>query len=527
MGVHTGDSITVAPAQTLTDRSTSGCATACAGHPRDRRRHRRLQHPVRRRTRRPAGMVVIEMNPRVCRVSRRWPRRPPASPSPRSPPSSRVGYTLDEITQRHHPRRRRPRFEPTHRLRGGEDPALRLREVPGRRPHAHHADEVGGRGDGHRPHLPGGAAEGAALAGDRHAPAWTSPLEARRRRLRDARSWSASATRCSVPRAAAALLAGRGLPRGDLASRRSTRSPPSTPGSCARSEALVRARRRRSPVRGLRGDACRTLAAAVKAHRASPTSGWPRLARTHRGGRARARAQRDGAPARSSSGSTPAPPSSRRTRPTSTRPTRRRTRRRPTDRQKVMILGGGPNRIGQGIEFDYCCVHAVVRAARGRVRDRDGQLQPGDGLHRLRHLRPPLLRAAHPRGRAGDRRSARSPIGVIVQFGGQTPLQAGACRWRRRACPSSAPAPDAIDRAEDRERFAAAHREAGAAAAGERHRPQRRGGARGRAPHRLPGDGAALLRAGRPRHGDGLRRRGASSSYLHRGGAGVATSARC
>ena len=47
---------------------------------------------------------------------------------------------------------------------------------------------------------------------------------------------------------------------------------------------------------------------------------------------------------------------------------------------KVVILGGGPNRIGQGIEFDYCCVHAAIRAARAGLRTDHGQLQPGDGL---------------------------------------------------------------------------------------------------------------------------------------------------
>ena len=58
----------------------------------------------------------------------------------------------------------------------------------------------------------------------------------------------------------------------------------------------------------------------------------------------------------------------------------------PTDRKKIMVLGGGPNRIGQGIEFDYCCVHAALAHARGRLRDHHGQLQPGDRVHRLRHL---------------------------------------------------------------------------------------------------------------------------------------------
>ena len=75
-------------------------------------------------------------------------------------------------------------------------------------------------------------------------------------------------------------------------------------------------------------------------------------------------------------------------------------RGRPRGPQKIMILGGGPNRIGQGIEFDYCCVHAVVCAARRRVRDHHGQQQPGDRQHGLRHQRPALLRAADAGGRA-------------------------------------------------------------------------------------------------------------------------------
>ena len=75
----------------------------------------------------------------------------------------------------------------------------------------------------------------------------------------------------------------------------------------------------------------------------------------------------------------------------------------PREKPAVIILGSGPNRIGQGIEFDYSCVHASLALSRGRLRDRHGQLQPGDGLDRLRHLRPALLRAAHARGRARDR----------------------------------------------------------------------------------------------------------------------------
>ena len=64
--------------------------------------------------------------------------------------------------------------------------------------------------------------------------------------------------------------------------------------------------------------------------------------------------------ARSTSASTPARPNSPPPPPTCTRPTRTSARPTPTDRDKIMVLGGGPNRIGQGIEFDYCCVHAAL-----------------------------------------------------------------------------------------------------------------------------------------------------------------------
>ena len=102
----------------------------------------------------------------------------------------------------------------------------------------------------------------------------------------------------------------------------------------------------------------------------------------------------------STAASTRAPARSRRARTTSTRPAARPTRRRPRRGRSVVILGSGPNRIGQGIEFDYCCVHAGAELPRAGLRGRDGQLQPGDGLDRLRHLRPALLRAARRGGRA-------------------------------------------------------------------------------------------------------------------------------
>jgi carbamoylphosphate synthase large subunit len=85
MGVHTGDSITVAPAQTLTDKEYQPAQRLDRRAARDRRGHRRLQRAVRINPKN-GRMIVIEMN-RACRVRRRWPPRPPASRSPRSPPS--------------------------------------------------------------------------------------------------------------------------------------------------------------------------------------------------------------------------------------------------------------------------------------------------------------------------------------------------------------------------------------------------------------------------------------------------------
>ena len=102
-----------------------------------------------------------------------------------------------------------------------------------------------------------------------------------------------------------------------------------------------------------------------------------------------------------------------------------------TGRPAVAILGSGPNRIGQGIEFDYCCVHAAMTVRESGPRRGDDQLQPGDGLHRLRHLRPALLRAAHPRGRA-RRARAGAARGGDRPVRRPDPAQAGARAGRRR-----------------------------------------------------------------------------------------------
>ena len=123
----------------------------------------------------------------------------------------------------------------------------------------------------------------------------------------------------------------------------------------------------------------------------------------------------------------------------------------PTDRKKIMILGGGPNRIGQGIEFDYCCVHGVFALAEDGYETIMVNCNPEtvstdyDTSDRL-YFEPltfeDVLEIVH----------VEKPEGVIVQFGGQTPLKL-AVALEKAGVPIIGTTPDAIDRAEDRERF--------------------------------------------------------------------------
>jgi len=125
----------------------------------------------------------------------------------------------------------------------------------------------------------------------------------------------------------------------------------------------------------------------------------------------------------------------------------------PTDRRKVMILGGGPNRIGQGIEFDYCCVHASFALREAGFETIMVNCNPEtvstdyDTSDRL-YFEPLTLEDVLEIVRV------ERPEGVIVQYGGQTPLKL-AVPLQRAGVPILGTSPDAIDRAEDRERFAA------------------------------------------------------------------------
>ena len=125
----------------------------------------------------------------------------------------------------------------------------------------------------------------------------------------------------------------------------------------------------------------------------------------------------------------------------------------PTDRRKIMILGGGPNRIGQGIEFDYCCVHAVFALRDAGFETIMVNCNPEtvstdyDTSDRL-FFEPVTLEDVL------EIIELEKPEGVIVQFGGQTPLKL-AVALEAAGAPIIGTPPDAIDRAEDRERFEA------------------------------------------------------------------------
>ena len=117
-----------------------------------------------------------------------------------------------------------------------------------------------------------------------------------------------------------------------------------------------------------------------------------------------------------------------------------------------MVLGSGPIRIGQGIEFDYSCVHCVRTLRKLGYDVVIGQQQPRNRLDRLRHRRPPVFRAALPGGRDERHPRRSTPSGVVVAFGGQTAIKPHTCLDRRRDQDSRHLGRESIDTAEDSER---------------------------------------------------------------------------
>jgi carbamoyl-phosphate synthase large subunit len=123
----------------------------------------------------------------------------------------------------------------------------------------------------------------------------------------------------------------------------------------------------------------------------------------------------------------------------------------PTDRKKIMVLGGGPNRIGQGIEFDYCCVHAALALREDGYETIMVNCNPetvstdydtSDRLYFEPLTLEDVLEIVH----------KEKPLGIIVQYGGQTPLKL-ARALEANGAPIIGTSPESIDVAEDRERF--------------------------------------------------------------------------
>ncbi|MDI1238342.1 MAG: carbamoyl-phosphate synthase large subunit [Polaromonas sp.] len=123
----------------------------------------------------------------------------------------------------------------------------------------------------------------------------------------------------------------------------------------------------------------------------------------------------------------------------------------PTENKKIMVLGGGPNRIGQGIEFDYCCVHAALAMREDGYETIMVNCNPEtvstdyDTSDRL-YFEPLTLEDVL------EIVDKEKPLGVIVQYGGQTPLKL-ALDLEKNGVPIIGTSPDMIDAAEDRERF--------------------------------------------------------------------------
>ena len=456
MGVHTGD-FDHHRARTDAHRQGIPDPARCLdrGAARNRSGDRRVQRAVRHQPgRRPAGGDRDE-SARVALVragleSDRFPDR-----QGRRQARSRLHARRNR--ERHHRRCDAGVVRADDRLRRHQDPALCFREISRRITGAHHVDEVGGRSDGDRTHVPGEPAEGAAFAGD-------GPDRPRRsddRRLRRSQghrghrqqgrdprgAWHAR-RRIGCSTVAQAMRLGatdelihnacridpwflaeiRGLV--EMEAEIKAKGLPTTAGPLRRLKAMgfsdkrlgkltgidmdtVTAKRRKLGVRPVfkRIDTC-------AAEFASPTAYMYSTYETPFAGAVADEAA-------------------------------------PSDKKKVIILGGGPNRIGQGIEFDYCCCHAAFALKEVGYETIMINCNPEtvstdyDTSDRL-YFEP--LTPEDVLEIIDTEQSNGTLHGVIVQFGGQTPLKLAESLEKAKV-PILGTSPDAIDLAEDRDRF--------------------------------------------------------------------------
>ncbi len=420
MGVHTGDSITVAPAQTLTDKEYQimrDASIACMREIGVETGGSNVQFAINPDDGR---MVVIEMNPRVSRSSA-LASKATGFPIAKIAAKLAVGYTLDELPQRHHGGATPASFEPTIDYVVTKMPRFAFEKFP-------QADDrlttqMKSVGEAMAIGRTFQESLQKALRGLEVGVDGFNLKTVDREKIEDELAYPRAERLWYV-----ADAFGVGMSLEEI--HRFTQHRPAGSSRRSRTWSTPSSRSRRRRSRDSRH--ARALPAQAQGLLRPP----PRVPlEDHRARGARKR-RHASASVPSTSASTPAPPSSRPAPRTCTRPTTRRTRPSPPTAKKIMILGGGPNRIGQGIEFDYCCVHAALALREDGFETIMVNCNPEtvstdyDTSDRL-YFEPLTLEDVL------EIVDSEKPEGVIVQFGGQTPLKL-ARAWRRPACPSSA-----------------------------------------------------------------------------------------
>ena len=400
-------------------------------------------------------MVVIEMNPRVSRSSA-LASKATGFPIAKIAAKLAVGYTLDELDN-DITKVTPASFEPTIDYVVTKIPKLRLREIPRLRALSHHRDEIGGRGDGHRPHLPRVAAEGAGLDGIR-------PHRFRRDQDRGRAGEETAVIKAISQQTPDRMRTIAQAMRHGLSDEEIHATTMFDPWFLARIREIVEAEEQ-VKAEGLPGDEAGPAPSQDDGLHRRAARETHRLFRRRTCATARiaknvvAAFKRIDTCAAEFEAQTPYMYS------TYEAPMMGEVEceARPSDKKKVVILGGGPNRIGQGIEFDYCCCHACFALTDAGYETIMVNCNPetvstdydtSDRLYfeplTFEHVME-ILRVEQERG---------TLHGVIVQFGGQTPLKL-ANALESEGIPILGTTPDAIDLAEDRERFQALVNELG------------------------------------------------------------------
>ncbi len=419
MGVHTGDSITVAPAQTLTDKEYQRMRDASLAVIREigvETGGSNIQFAIDPSTGR---MIVIEMNPRVSRSSA-LASKATGFPIAKIAAKLAVGYRLHELPN-DITRETQACFEPTIDYVVTKIPRFAFEKFPEADATLDDADEERGRDDGDRPHVQGVVSEGAARSGSRQ-------LRVRLRRQGPVGNGSA-AERGRDPGQAGHAERRPGLVsavrhEGGHVARRDPR--PDGHRSLVPGPAVADRGIRGTAAVGTRSGSSWTLPRCARPSRwVFPIGNWPTLFNTQRDGGPRVTAIERGVRATFKSVDTCAAEFEAYT-PYyySTYEDEDETPAKDPDKKRVMILGGGPNRIGQGIEFDYCCCHASFALREMGIESIMVNSNPetvstdydtSDLLFFEPLTTEDVLNIC-------DR---VQPDGVIVQFGGQTPLNSG------------------------------------------------------------------------------------------------------